>query len=318
MIGRDYESVGTNGSVFCYFGDNRGSPYSGPGKVQFIDKNHVGIIDKEYGLHVQSLGGGVTAHILPQKSKSKNHETQGVGACSSGIEIETNSCYLDVSFGDFCPVPMTKNIAVADKLSNTIRIVNMEQWSIDRTLGSAENGASDFEEISGISCFELGYRTHYCICESSTDRVALLSEGGRVLHTIGQSGILPGAFDKPIAIASCVTKSHAQAFNDSTPVSPPWFIGSKPASSCETAARRHTDSPGTFFVCSRPKAEGLFDMSYVAPSGSIVRATIRASRDDETNELTMCIVLPGGVKLKPWPSVAHALKNFKDLRKVTD
>lgn len=319
MLGRDYEFIGTNGSVFAYFGDNRGNPYRGPGKLKFIDRNRLGVIDSDSGLHVQNLGGSIVARIIPHKTKEKKKSedknlTQEL--VTSEFDADSNTNYMEISFSAFCPVPLTKSLAVADNLSNTVRIVGTELWAIERTLGQKEDGTSNFGSISSISSFQLGFKTFYCICEKGNDRVMILSEGGRVIETIGQSGILPGEFDKPVAIASCVLKHHANAYNDPTPPRPAWYLGSKHVSSCDAAARRLPSMRGTFFVCSRPQTEGLFDLSYVAASGTITRATIRASRDIETDELTMSMVLAGGVKLKPWPSVAHVVRNFKEFRKV--
>jgi hypothetical protein len=320
MIGRDYEFIATNGSVFAYFGDNRGNPYPGPGRLKYIDKNHFGVMDVENGLHVQTLGGSVLAHIVPQKKKEKKNPGDKTKpqepAGASEFDQDANANYMEIAFADFCPVPLTKSLAVADKLSNTIRIVGMEDWSIERTFGQNVDGTTEFGRISGISSFQLGFKTFYCACEIDSDRVMILSEGGRMVETIGQPGIMPGEFDKPVAIASCVMKHHADAYNDPTPPRPSWYLGAKHASSCDTAVRHFQDIRGTFYVCSRPQTEGLFDVSYIAASGTITRSNIRASRDSETDELAMSMVLAGGVKLKSWPSVAHVVRNFKEFHKV--
>lgn len=67
MIGRDFELFGTNGNILRSFGDNQDSPFIGPVKVKFIDRNRVAVIDKEKGLHIQNLNGTIEAYIMPTK-----------------------------------------------------------------------------------------------------------------------------------------------------------------------------------------------------------------------------------------------------------
>lgn len=241
--------------------------------------------------------------------------------------FEASITYITLSPADLCPVPMTRNIAICDKLTDTLCIVNRDDWSVERSLGqvnieatsSGKKGSEQqqlpptlFSKLTCIASFQIGFRTYYCAAQEESDRAMILSEGGNILHILGESGLLPGQFDTPSAIAVCLTPENATKFS-LPPPTPEWYMG-QVANSYVTAeiAKKQNNRPGVVRVAQRPKVPNAFDVCFVQAGGVTVSCSIQKHK--ETKEATL--ISQFGSRFKPQPSVDHIIRNSSDFKKV--
>jgi hypothetical protein len=311
-------------SVLNYFGDNRGQPFLGPGKIKFLDISTIGVIDKTKGFQVLSVNGtfgAVISSARPIKPKDNSgtgnrKRTESEQSNEKFDEDDILTRYLDISFADLCQVPLTRNLAICDLNTDTIKIVNRDDWTIDRSLGQPNPQlAPIFSQLSSIDSFQINYKIFYCLAQLESDRVMIVSEGGNVLHTIGESGLLPGQFDTPISIATNILPKHLEAASQITspiPV-PQWFLGQLPADQLVDFMRRPCNHyPRNFRICQRPRVPHIFDLVYISSSGILVNCQIQ--KDKLNGEVAM--ITSTGTKLKPFPSVYHLVRNFSEFYKV--
>jgi hypothetical protein len=394
MIGRDFEQYGTNGNILRSFGDSRDSPFAGPVKVRFVDKNRLAVIDKDKGLHIQNLNGNIEAYIMPTKKepsevekardeqkkkrdkerdrekgrggkeKEREEGSEGVTDKDSDVidlsEMESvaesecvsdrDACgigsldgdddsigvgrihndggkgeedgeptnYMDLMIMDLCRIPMTTNIAVCDILTSSMKQVDRMNWVVERNLGEKR---SQFDEPqlkrpSGISSFQLGFKVFYAVIERC-NRLQILSEGGKTIHTLSKSGLLPGEFEDPVGIATYVAPNFIDAAKRRTP-DPTWYlgIGNKDDLSDDFDALENK-KPGDFLIIQRESNESVFDGKYVTPAGLAANVTIVKSKPERdipsSAQLTMNA---SNVSMMPWPSVWEAVANCPAFVKV--
>jgi hypothetical protein len=318
--------------VLNSIGDNRGQPFLGPGKIKFLDVSTLGVIDKSQGFHVVSVNGIIATSISPTRPFDKrddpltgNRMKHKLSDSSDGSENgnsveededEASTKYLNILFCDFCRVPLTRNLAICDQNTDTIKIVNRDDWTIDRSLGQPNlQAAPIFSQLSCIDSFQIHFKTYYCLGQLESDRVMIVSEGGNILHLIGESGILPGQFDTPIAIAACILPKFlesASKFSSEMPT-PGWYLGQIPADQLiQFMNRRDQHFPRNFRICQRPRVPHIFDVVYISSSGILVNCQIQ--KDRATGEAAM--ITSTGTKLKSYPSIDHIVRNFSEFYKV--
>jgi hypothetical protein len=339
MIGKEYWRVGEPRSVdvghclprliydfrsvLSYFGDNRGQPFLGPGKIKFLDISTIGVIDKTKGFQVLSVNGTFGASISASR-RIKTKDTRGGNRKRTESEQEEEeesnedeTKYLDISFGDLCQVPLTRNLAICDLNTETIKIVNRDDWTIERSLGQPNPQlAPIFSKLSSIDSFQINFKTFYSLTQFESDRVMIVTEGGNILHVIGESGLLPGQFDTPISIATNILPKHREAASQITspiPV-PGWYLGQLPADQLVEFMRRPVNhSPRNFRICQRPRVPHIFDLVYISSSGILVNCQIQ--KDRVSGEAAM--ITSTGTKLKSFPSIDHLVRNFDEFYKVS-
>lgn len=337
-------------SILTYFGDNRGQPFLGPGKIKFLDISTLGIIDKINGFHIISINGTINTSIsssnnhLMKNNNKKNNENKKLNERerekdnenendfeneyefnyneknknkhNNEEEEEVKIKYLDIVFNDFCDVPLTKNLAICDKNTDTIKIVNRDDWSIDRSLGQPNlQAAPIFSQLSCIDSFKINFKTFYSLAQLESDRVMIVSEGGNILHIIGESGILPGQFDNPISISSCILpKFHDEASKVSSTIPiPGWYLGQTTTDQLVSFMNRPKNHyPRNFRICQRPRVPHIFDVVYISSSGILVNCQIQ--KDRVTGDVAM--ITSTGTKLKSYPSINHLVKNFNEFYQV--
>jgi hypothetical protein len=353
MIGRDFDLFGTNGNILSSFGDSLDMPFLGPVKVKFVDKTRLAVIDKERGLHIQNLNGNIEAHIMPQKHalsevelareeakrKSKQEadekkvsedseqesevesvrdlEEGGEGGVLEEDEEPTN--YMDLSISDLCTIPMSKNIAVCDILTTTIKQVDREDWVVERHLGE-QRGKFDkpqLKRLSGISAFQLGFKVFYAVCERC-DRIQILSEGGKTIREVSKSGLLPGEFNDPVNIATYVSPVFMEAAKGSPP-EPAWYMGEGTKEDLEDDFEAlDNKEPGDFLFVQREGSENVFDGKYITSSGLTSNVTVVKSLPERDIPSTAQLTLnESSVSMMPHPSVWEAVINCPSFRKVS-
>ena len=317
-------------------GDNRGQPFLGPGKLKFLDISTLGVIDKSQGFHIISVNGTITTSIssmrpFDQRDETSHHQmkqkhshdssSHADGSEENGKEIEDEeeikTKYLNIRFCDFCQVPLTRHLAICDANTDTIKIVNRDDWTVERSLGQPNlQMAPIFSQLSCIDSFQINFKTFYCVSQLESDRVMIVSEGGHILHVIGDSGILPGQFSTPIAITACILPKFLESSSKiSSPVpTPGWYLGQIPADQLiQFMNRRDQHIPRNFRICQRPRVPHIFDVVYLSSSGILVNCQIQ--KDRVTGEAAM--ITSTGTKLKSFPSVDHLVRNFSEFYKVT-
>lgn len=303
-------------SILTYFGDNRGNPFVGPGKIKFLDISTLGIIDKN-GFHVLSVNGTINASISSDRKGIETKKKESIDEIYEDEDTdEVKTTYLDIIFTDFCMVPLTRNLAICDGKTDTIKLVNRDDWTIERSLGQPNlQAAPIFSKLSCIDSFKINYKTYYSVAQLESDRVMIVSEGGNILHIIGESGILPGQFDVPTSIATCLLPEHLEiASQVSSPVlSPGWFMGQMSSDQLVKFMNKPINYyPNNFRICQRPKVPHIFDVVYISSGGILVNCQIQ--KDRATGEVAM--ITATGNRLKSYPSVDHLVRNFSEFYKV--
>lgn len=316
-------------SVLTYFGDNRGNPFIGPGKIKFLDVSTLGVINKN-GFHIISVNGTINASISSdrkgmkerkeQQELEKDQKDEENNLANNAYEDqnmnEIQTTYLNIIFTDFCQVPLTRNLAICDKNTDTIKLVNRDDWTIERSLGQPNlQAAPIFSRLSCIASFKINYKTFYGLAQLESDRVMIVSEGGNILHVIGESGILPGQFDSPTSITTCILPEHLEVASQvsSTIPDPGWYLGQIPADQLVKFMNKSANYyPNNFRICQRPKVPHIFDVVYISSGGILVNCQIQ--KDRVTGEAAM--ITATGTKLKSYPSVDHIVRNFSEFYKV--
>lgn len=258
-----------------------------------------------------------------QHDETSQHQMkQSHGSEENGKEIEEDeeeikTKYLNIRFCDFCQVPLTRHLAICDAHTDTIKVVNRDDWIVERSLGQPNlQMAPIFSQLSCIDSFQINFKTFYCLGQLESDRVMIVSEGGHILHIIGESGILPGQFSTPIAITACILPKFLESSSKiSSPVpTPGWYLGQIPADQLiQFMNRRDQHFPRNFRICQRPRVPHIFDVVYLSSSGILVNCQIQ--KDRVTGEAAM--ITSTGTKLKSYPSVDHLVRNFSEFYKVT-
>jgi len=248
-----------------------------------------------------------------QDSDSDNEDGGQATYRTAGTYADENVSYLDVKFSDICTIPFTKNIAVCDSISNTIKHINEEDWTVDRTIGICEDGSTVFENIISIESFTLGYKTYFCVCERDSDRVMVLSEGGHILHTFGTSGILPGEFDRPTSVACCLMPQYAKCISQPVP-QPEWYIGIASKDKIDSNVKSNSNFPGGFRVGQRPKNTCTFDCTFITATGLLARCNI--IKNKETGSAAM--LTSSGIRMKEYGSVWDVVRNYREFKKMLD
>lgn len=343
MIGRDFELFGTNGNILRSFGDNEDHPFLGPVKVKFVDKSRLAVIDKDRGLHIQNLNGIIEAYIMPQKhalsevelareeakqkklkedkNKEEEWEEELSGDFTEGVptaEDDGPTNYMDLSIADLCTIPMSKHIAVCDILTTTVKLVNREDWVIERHLGETRGkfDKPQLKRLSGISAFQLGFKIFYAVCERC-DRIQILSEGGKTVREVSKSGLLPGELNDPVNIATFVSPAFIEAAKREPP-DPSWYMGEGTKQElAEDFAALVDKRPGDFLFVQREGSENVFDGKYITPSGLTASATVVKSLPErDTPSMAQLTMNESSVSMMPWPSVWEAVANCPSFTRV--
>jgi len=207
MIGRDFTHIGTEKGVYSKYGDGYGYPYRGPIKNVFLDGNTVAVMDADKGIYIQRLGG-TAYYICPAPALTLDTLIKVPSDDSDDdedkVKVETETLetnYVDVNPTDMCIIPMTENVAIADR-SNVIKITNKYEWFIDRTIGGMGSGLGMLARVSSIDAFQIGAQNFFVVSENGNQRIQILSEGCKHIMSASGSGPLVGQFRDPSSIAA--------------------------------------------------------------------------------------------------------------------
>ena len=178
MIGRDFTHIGTEKGVYSKYGDGYGYPYRGPIKNVFLDGNTVAVMDADKGIYIQRLGG-TAYYICPAPALTLDTLIKVPSDDSDDdedkVKVETETLetnYVDVNPTDMCIIPMTENVAIADR-SNVIKITNKYEWFIDRTIGGMGSGLGMLARVSSIDAFQIGAQNFFVVSENGNQRIYL-------------------------------------------------------------------------------------------------------------------------------------------------
>lgn len=213
---------------------------------------------------------------------------------------------------------MSKNIAVVDQLTNSIKQVSREEWVVERNLGEARTqfDTPQFDRITSVSSFQLGFKVFYAICERC-NRVQILSEGGKTLQFIHKSGLLPGEFEDPHHIAVHLTRANTEAAKKPTP-EPSWYMGLGSREELEEEMEALEDRrPGVFSVMQRDTNEDIFDVRYITPGGKDSGITLlKTKASADAAQSVQLVMNDTNIRLLPRPSVWDAVDGFSGFVKA--
>ena len=223
---------------------------------------------------------------------------------------------MNLIFSDVSTVPLTRNLAICDRNTDTIKIVNRDDWTIERSLGQPNLQAPPiFVQLTCLDSFQINYKIYYCASQLENDHVMILSEGGTIQHIIGESGILPGQFNVPTSIATCIESSqHELLLKSPNSIVPNWYLGQTTSEHLiEVMKQKQNYYPRNFRISQRLRVSNIFDVVYISSSGILVNCQIQKNK--VTGEVAM--ITSTGTKLNSYPSVDHLVRNFNDFQKVS-
>ena len=286
---------------------------NGDGDVINDDEKSIQTIQKDAGDTSDTEEG------VGKEEEKINDTDGGKGGGSDKVKDEgepTN--YMDLSIIDLCTVPMSKHITVCDSLTTTIKLVNREEWVIERHLGETR-GVFDTPQLvrlSGVTSFQIGFKVFYAVSERC-NRIQILTEGGKTLMQLNKSGLLPGEFNDPMGIASYISQEFIALSKQSAP-EPEWYRGEGTKEDLDDDFDDWEDKkPGDFLFVRREGYANVYDGKYVTPGGLVARATVVKSKPERDIPSTAQLTLnEATISMMPWPSVWEAIAHCPLLRKV--
>lgn len=206
-------------------------------------------------------------------------------------------------------------LAVADTLSQGIKVLDRDGWRIAGEIASLSTGAI----ISGIDVIRLNNdATVFCTCDAQSNSVHIINLDGICLMTTGSEGPRNGEFRHPCAIAArSVSPSPA---NSETPS---WFVGDiDHKSELEQHLYDKKDvSEGDFCMGRRVDDASLYDLVYMGKGSRVfslvVRRVPRGERPSDQDAGGVFLSTSGG-RGPLFKSIWHFVLAQKYLRKPSD
>ena len=292
MLGRDYSSLGTTGGVKIKHGSGDGVPFPGPIRGRFINKSSMAIIDKNGDLHIQLLSGIVVATISDTEIgeekaledadeeiiRKAHHEATSEDGPPSPGSFPTATNYMNLHPTDLAPVPLSRNLAVADGKENNVKFINHQEFYVDRVIGSPGNKPGQFQGLISLDVLKIGFNCAVVTCEKFSSRVQVLTEYGECMATFGGTpGQHKDSFYEPESV-SCYNDPRRHTGKLDDPYIPSWFRGVKSVEELENELAEDY-VPGNFLLGQREKNPAQFDMVHVTMQKRHERTTVEHCND---------------------------------------
>lgn len=154
---------------------------------------------------------------------------------------------------------------VTDVGSNSINILNHNDWSVELKIGQKGSHVGSFEQPYSLSCLQIHTVTYFITLERLTSRIQVLNAyGNPVAATSTGTGSDPGYFNSPTSIATHLPTVFRirDPVTLHEPITADWYLGAMEAKDL-LARLESSKEPGSMFLGHRPNDKNVFDIVYM-------------------------------------------------------
>lgn len=363
MLGRDFSTFGAPHEIIGQLGDS--NLWQGRVRVRWVNRSTIIVLDPRKVAYVVSIRGNVEVKLLNAGNDSKEDikirsdneacpeeeyaywfddprsflisrkereeyfaELRRQAAVAKAEYVEpTRTIRLNLMAADFARLnlPDSLQIVAADTISQQLKMLERDSWTVDQSIGGIGNGVGLHYGISGVDVIKIDDETSIlCTCDADLNRIQLLDLDGRTLVSFGEEGPKAGQFRRPCAITSFVKHPDGRERRaDCDMFTPKWFLGECHKETLEDGLLGNdnddsntTDvSIGDFRVGRRPDCDNqVYDLVYLSKSHRTVWVVLRRVGADEGGTAVF-VQTTQGRGAQTYASLWHYIMSQKHLLK---
>ena len=204
MIGRDYSKFGIAKGVEFHLEVEPETQYvctffQNAKNVILISEKHHSVTSHNTTInHIHSEGDD--DHDTHFSKKFSHHINR--------LRPDGSTEYFDIVAVTGCVVD-GETVAIADKKDN-IKIINVPEWRLDAVLGRHGSASGHFNAITSICCLSILSDKYFFTCESSYNRIQVVSADNEPIAHTGKIGHGRGQFKFPASITCYLPEKYSR------------------------------------------------------------------------------------------------------------